>query len=810
MMKRLRHALLLMLLSAAAVGILSAHAGAYTTYSYPSMPANAASMSVTIGSVTLPLSDYPSGSYWDPEKSTMTVAEGAKYGLNLSGDINLRGWTCVSFGRYVYAALFYRYPQDASIDGKIGYDPTSSYAYTNIISSVMGQSSVAAGYSASTLKTVITAARPGALMRLSGHTVMIMAIFNDGLVIYDANGTSTENTVAVRAYTWQEFVDAWGGRAIEAIHVPTYYPGYSYSSVGSGSSTPAANYTIDADSAGTYEVYNCTQVNVRSTPSSSSSLVTTIVAGTKISILGNYGSWYAYTYNGSTCWIYKDYLKKATAATSTTTSGGTKYVVYNCTLLNARSSAAFGNNIVTTIPAGTVLTVTATSGDWSAATYNGQQIWVNNAYIKLSDDQTAATPDEDTEDTTEPETTQGDSYKVINCTKLNARNAAGFSGSVVTTIPAGTVLNITETSGLWYKTSYDNKTVWVYSTYLEKVTQSTDTGTETTTTPTTQGENYKVVDCTKLNARSTASFGNNIVTTIPAGTVLTVTASSGSWRQVTYSGKTLWVSSDYLEKTSAAASESTGSSDSSTTTTTTTSENYKVVDCTKLNARSTASFGNNIVTTIPVGTVLTVTSSSGSWRQVTYNGKTLWVSISYLEKTTAAASASTTTTEEKKEETSTEEKKEETTTTPDDDDDDDNGENTYQVYNCNYLNARASGSTNAQLVTTIPVGTVLNVEKEAYGWYQVTYDNKTVWVYGLYLKQVASTTSSSSVVTGDTARVVNCYAVYFHESADADSTSVGSIPAGAELTILETYEGWCKVTYRGKTGWLTNYYLEKC
>lgn len=83
------------------------------------LPSDVSSLQVTIGDVTLPLAEYPDGAYFDPEKSTMTVAEQSQYGIHVGGDLNLRGWECVGFARYVYAALFYKYPQDATMDNQL-------------------------------------------------------------------------------------------------------------------------------------------------------------------------------------------------------------------------------------------------------------------------------------------------------------------------------------------------------------------------------------------------------------------------------------------------------------------------------------------------------------------------------------------------------------------------------------------------------------------------------------------------------------------------------------------------------------------
>ncbi len=299
---RLRHAITYALCVAALVSLYCIGAYAYTYSS--NLPSDVSSLRVTIGDVTLPLSEYPDGSYFSPDKSTMTVEEQSQYGINVGGDLNLRGWECVGFARYVYAALFYKYPQDATIDNQLAYSSSyDSIYYRNVIKDTLGTNTLAGGYSTSTLKTLISACQPGAVMRVGGHSLMVMAIYNDGFVVYDAN-FSSDNEVDVRSYTWQRFVDSLGGREISALQMPAYYPGYSYSSGGSNTS-----YPLDTAQAGNYVVYNCTTLNVRAAPTTSSAKVGSISSGAIVTVKGTYNGWAQISFNGADRWVYMEYLQ---------------------------------------------------------------------------------------------------------------------------------------------------------------------------------------------------------------------------------------------------------------------------------------------------------------------------------------------------------------------------------------------------------------------------------------------------------------------------------------------------------------------
>ena len=300
----------------ALMGLLAVGANAYN---YPAMPSDWQNLKVTVGDVTMPFERYPNGAAWSSQKEYMTVEEQRDYGINNNGkDLWLRGSQCVAFARYSYAALFFKYPQSASMDTSLAYDYSYNYAYVNMIQNVLGTKTLAPGYDAATLKKLFTACRPGAVMRINGHSMVLMAIFDDGVIIYDGNFSGSE-AVGVRRYTYSSFVSSLGYRGIEALHMPAYYPGYSYSS-GGGSD----GYSLDMSTAGSYEVYGCTELNVRERPDVYSTRVGAIQSGTIVEVLGSYNGWAKITYGNMQRWVSMEYLREASTEVNVTfdASGG--------------------------------------------------------------------------------------------------------------------------------------------------------------------------------------------------------------------------------------------------------------------------------------------------------------------------------------------------------------------------------------------------------------------------------------------------------------------------------------------------------
>lgn len=125
-----------------------------------------------------------------------------------------------------------------------------------------------------------------------------------------------------------------------------------------------------------------------------------------------------------------------------------------------------------------------------------------------------------------------------------------------------------------------------------------------------------------LRLRSGAGTSYRILTVIPDGTTITLKSKTGNWYKTSYSGKAGYVSASYVKKLS--------SSSATAATSSTTSKTGYVRASGGLNLRKGAGTSYGVICVIPNGSAVTVKSSSGSWYKVVYNGKTGYVSSSYI------------------------------------------------------------------------------------------------------------------------------------------------------------------------------------
>lgn len=170
-----------------------------------------------------------------------------------------------------------------------------------------------------------------------------------------------------------------------------------------------------------------------------------------------------------------------------------------------------------TIPAGTKLSVTDVLGVWGKVQYNGYTGWMSLEYSAAGEAAASGTGFYETYET------------------MRFRSQPSLEGSIIGTIPSGTVLTVTQRSGEWGKTSYNGTEGWMSLSYSRQIAPEDLTAFAV--------GSYKTNEV--MNFRSSASLSGSIIAQIPKGMVLSVTQISGEWGKTVYNGKTGWISLNY-------------------------------------------------------------------------------------------------------------------------------------------------------------------------------------------------------------------------------------------------------------------------
>lgn len=277
----------------------------------------------------------------------------------------------------------------------------------------------------------------------------------------------------------------------------------------------------------------------------------------------------------------------------------------------------------------------------------------------------------------------------------------------------------------------------------------------------------------KVNADSLylrQSPGGAVITTLSKGTTVAVLNNSSSWYKVSVNGKEGYVSGEYLTGTTA----------------TNVALGTGTVKCSSsVNFRSAPNTSSTSYGELKNGTKVNVVGVSSGWYKVTYNGKTGYIHPDYI---TLASSSAGTAIAPSNTVTST--------------------TGTAGTVKCSSsVNLRSEANTSSSILAELKNGTKITVVSTANGWCKVTYSGKTGYIKQDYVSTTGSASNNTSASTG-TAAVVKCSStVNFRSAASTSSTILGELKNGTAITVLSTSNGWSKVSYAGKTGYISADYL---
>jgi N-acetylmuramoyl-L-alanine amidase len=142
--------------------------------------------------------------------------------------------------------------------------------------------------------------------------------------------------------------------------------------------------------------------------------------------------------------------------------------------LRLRSKASSGSSIITVLAEGTKLEVRrGSTGDWVAVTYRTSNGFVHMDYLRKVTDQAPPPPDPDTDSGLG----KGDHAELID--DMNFRDAPGMSGSIITTMPEGTVVLVTGSrQNGFYPVEAAGFAGYLHGDYLKRTDKDVSDGTD--------------------------------------------------------------------------------------------------------------------------------------------------------------------------------------------------------------------------------------------------------------------------------------------------------------------------------------------
>ena len=204
----------------------------------------------------------------------------------------------------------------------------------------------------------------------------------------------------------------------------------------------------------------------------------------------------------------------------------------------------------------------------------------------------------------------------------------------------------------------------------------------------------------------------------------------------------------------------------------------RTVTASSLNFRTGPSTSYSIINVLMNGQKVEYISTSGSWLKVKYNGVTGYVHGDYVTKGTTDNSTTGT---------------------------------TKYVSASVGLNVRSGAGTSYSKLGKLEYKEKVTVLSTSNGLSKINYNGKTGYVDSSYLKSTvpgSTNDNTNNETTGTTKYVNTTSGLNVRSGAGTSYSKLGKLEYKEKVTVLSTSNGWSKINYNGKTGYVDSSYLQ--
>ncbi|QWG85120.1 enterotoxin EntFM [Bacillus mycoides] len=233
-----------------------------------------------------------------------------------------------------------------------------------------------------------------------------------------------------------------------------------------------------------------------------------------------------------------------TTVTETKTVETTSELKYTVTadVLNVRSGAGTGHNVISKVKSGQVLQVLGQENGWFKVSVNGQTGYVSGDLVTTGGNKGTTTTVQ-----------QGTGTYTVNVSSLNVRTGPSASHTVLGSVNKGKTVQVVGEVQDWFKINFNGGTGYVSKDYVTKggsavsnETQQPTTNNNNNTTTVQTGGSY-VVNTGALKVRTGPATYNPVIGGVTNGTVLNVTGAENGWYKINHNGRTGYVSADFVK-----------------------------------------------------------------------------------------------------------------------------------------------------------------------------------------------------------------------------------------------------------------------
>ncbi len=367
----------------------------------------------------------------------------------------------------------------------------------------------------------------------------------------------------------------------------------------------------------------------------------------------------------------------------------------------------------------------------------------------------------------------------VNTNALRVRTQPNTSSTIMGRVYEGEVLQVIGEENSWLKINHKGKTGYVSSEFVSENSVSAKTNVSMSRS--------KTVIANVLRVRTQPNTSSAIMGRVYEGKALQVIGEENGWLKIKHNGKVGYVSSQFvIDGTSNGSDKNNGKVQVAI-------GNYKV-NVSSLRVRTGPSTSHTILGSVHKGQIVQVTGEVQDWVKINYSGQTAYISKDYISKNDFNANVDQTNEQQKNITVQT--------------------DGTY-IVDATSLRVRTGPATYHSVIGGVLNGRILQVTGVENGWLKINHNGRTGYVSSEYVKFVKGNTPSkpetSNPSTGATVGdyYVNVNVLNVRSGAGTNYDVIGALSKGIKVQVLFEQNGWGKINYNGKNGYVSSKFLSK-
>ncbi|WP_242267484.1 SH3 domain-containing protein [Bacillus cereus group sp. BfR-BA-01352] len=367
----------------------------------------------------------------------------------------------------------------------------------------------------------------------------------------------------------------------------------------------------------------------------------------------------------------------------------------------------------------------------------------------------------------------------VNANALRVRTQPNTSSAIMGRVYEGEVLQVIGEENSWLKINHKGKTGYVSSEFVSENIVSAKTNVSMSSS--------KTVTANVLRVRTQPNTSSAIMGRVYEGKALQVIGEENGWLKINHNGKVGYVSSQFV------IDGSSNGSDNNNGKVQVASGNYKV-NVSSLRVRTGPSTSHTILGSIHKGQVVQVTGEVQDWVKINYSGQTAYISKDYISKSSSNANAN-----------QTNEQQNNVTVQAD---------GTY-IVDATSLRVRTGPAIYHSVIGGVLNGQTLQVTGVENGWLKIKHNGRTGYVSSEYVNFVKGGTPSIPEISNPSAGAkvgdyyVNVSLLNVRSGAGTNHGVIGGLSKGIKVQVLFEQNGWGKINYNGKNGYVSSKFLSK-